>query len=129
MSLPVLLRAGEMRSRMTRNYLLGVYVPSGHEESLKAALFAAGAGKMGNYSHCCWSTTGKGQFLPLSGSRPAIGQPDTMQVLSETKIEMIVSESRYSAVKNALIKTHPYEEPAYHFIPINNDFDSAETEQ
>ncbi|RZA08253.1 MAG: NGG1p interacting factor NIF3, partial [Proteobacteria bacterium] len=52
---------------------LVVYVPESHRDEVKKAMFAAGAGKLGNYDQCCWQTLGEGQFRPTEGANPAIG--------------------------------------------------------
>jgi len=99
-------------------YLLGVYVPLSAAEKLKEALFAAGAGNFGSYDCCCWETRGKGQFRPLSGSHPTLGEEGKVEQVEEIKIEMIVTADKKDAVTKVLKQVHPYEVPAYHFIPF-----------
>jgi len=99
-------------------YVLGVYVPVADAEALKEALFAAGAGNFGSYDCCCWETRGNGQFRPLSGSHPTLGKEGSIEKVEEIKLEMIVTEEKKDAVTKALKKAHPYEVPAYHFIPF-----------
>ena len=65
------------------------YVPATHAEEVKNALFRAGAGKIGNYSHCAWQVLGEGQFLPLSGSKAFIGSEDSLEKVPEYKVEVI----------------------------------------
>ncbi len=97
---------------------LFVYVPEADLEKVKAALFAAGAGQIGDYSHCAWQTQGTGQFMPLAGAQPHIGQVDRLEKLTEWKVEVVCPKERLQAVIEALKKAHPYEEPAYGAIPI-----------
>jgi hypothetical protein len=97
---------------------LSVYVPVEYVESLKSALFAAGAGRIGNYEHCCWQTEGEGQFRPMVGSKPFIGTEHLTERVREVKLEMVCADERVSDVIKALKKSHPYETPAYHLIKV-----------
>ena len=94
-------------------YKLEFYVPESHCEEVKNAVFAAGAGQQGNYSHCCWQTLGVGQFLPMDGSNPFIGKSGELEKVREFKVEMICEKKFIRKVVEALKKAHPYEEPAY----------------
>ena len=100
-------------------YKLEFYVPETDAEKVKAALFAAGAGRIGNYDNCCWSTSGQGQFRPLENSNPAIGEHDKIERVNETKIELICAAGLIDDVIAALKKSHPYETPAYSYWQIN----------
>ena len=94
-------------------YKLVFFVPESHKESVKQAIFSAGAGKYQGYDSCSWETLGTGQFRPLSGSQPYIGEQDKVETVAEFRIETICADNRVKAVLKALIKTHPYETPAY----------------
>ena len=98
---------------------LSVYVPETHLESLKDALFAAGAGSYGQYDRCCWQTLGTGQFRPLPGNHAFIGETGTTCKVNEYKLEMICKDSKVSDVMKALKQAHPYEEPAFSFVKID----------
>lgn len=89
------------------------YTPESHLEIVKNAMFAAGAGKIGNYSHCAWQTLGEGQFLPLSDSDAYIGEVGKLEKVQEYKVEMICDNNHISQVIQALKSSHPYEQPAY----------------
>ena len=89
------------------------FVPESHKESVKRAVFEQGAGRYDGYDSCSWETKGSGQFKPLSGSQPFIGQQDEIEVVDEYRVEIICSEQVIKAVLLALINTHPYETPAY----------------
>jgi len=89
------------------------YVPASHLETVKDAVFQAGAGRIGNYEYCCWQVEGQGQFKPLLGAKPAIGHIDTLEKVSEYRVEMVCDESCIHAVMSAFRLAHPYEEPAY----------------
>jgi hypothetical protein len=94
-------------------YKLCFYVPESHLEAVKEAVFEAGAGRVGDYEHCCWQTLGQGQFRPLAGSNPFIGDTDSLETVSEYKVEMICADGLVAAAVAALRSAHPYEEPAY----------------
>ena len=99
---------------------LTVYIPESHLESVKTALFSAGAGQYKNYDRCCWQICGEGQFRPLAGSHPFIGEQNLEKHVSEYRVEMICRDESISSVTAALKKSHPYEEPAYNFIKIED---------
>lgn len=94
-------------------YLLSFYVPETHLETLKAALFAAGAGHFNGYDQCAWQVCGEGQFRPLAGSQPFSGEIGQLQKLVEYKVEMVCSEMVVKEVILTLLRVHPYEQPAY----------------
>lgn len=94
------------------------YVPESHLELTKTAIFQAGAGGIGNYEHCAWQVLGTGQFKPVKGANPFIGELDQLEQLPEWRVETIVLEQYASQVAKALKASHPYEEPAFEFIQI-----------
>lgn len=100
-------------------YKLNFYVPESHLGIVKEALFKAGAGRIGNYDHCCWQTKGVGQFRALDGSKPYIGQEGEVEQVEEFKVELVCSDERLEKVLAALVDSHPYEEPAYEFYKIS----------
>ncbi|HBU89403.1 NGG1p interacting factor NIF3 [Acinetobacter oleivorans] len=94
------------------------YVPESHLESTKQAIFSAGAGGIGNYEHCAWQVKGIGQFKPVQGADPYIGELGELEQVEEWRVETIVIEENAKAVAKALKASHPYEEPAFEFIQI-----------
>jgi len=90
-----------------------VMVPSEAADTVRDALFAAGAGAIGNYRECCWTASGTGQFRPLTGADPAIGSVGELERVAEDRIEVIAPRRARSAVLAALRSAHPYEEPAF----------------
>ncbi len=94
------------------------YVPESHLEFTKEAIFNAGAGGIGNYQHCAWQVEGIGQFKPVKGADPFLGQLNELEQLKEWRVETIVLEKNASTVAKALKASHPYEEPAFEFIQI-----------
>lgn len=99
-------------------YKLTVFIPDNALEQVKSALFAAGAGTIGNYEHCCWQVQGTGQFRPLAGSNPHIGAHDRLEEVDEWRIEMVVATANIAKVIEALKQAHPYETPAYDVVEV-----------
>lgn len=102
-------------------YRLDLYVPDTHLEKVKKAVLDAGAGKTGNYDSCCWRTSGKGQFRPLSGANPFYGTENKLETIEEWKVELICTEETLSAAIKALKATHPYETPAFQYWQVETD--------
>ena len=94
-------------------YTLFFYVPESHLETVKGAVFAAGAGAIGDYQNCCWQGLGQGQFQPMTGSQPFIGQQGQLERVAEWRVELVVAAAYIKPVVAALKAAHPYEEPAY----------------
>ena len=104
---------------MTSQFLkLVFFVPATHLDAVKRAVFAAGAGRKGDYEHCCWQVLGQGQFRPLSGSSPFVGEHGKLELLAEYRVELLCPADRAVSVKEALLAAHPYEEPAFEFVPL-----------
>ncbi len=94
------------------------FVPSSHVEEVKLAMFDAGAGRIGNYDQCSWQTLGQGQFRPLDGSEPFIGEKGQCERLEEYRVEMVCDAALAADAVLALKQAHPYEEPAYDVIQV-----------
>jgi len=94
------------------------YVPDDHLEAVKSAVFDAGAGRIGHYRDCCWQTMGTGQFKPMAGSAPHMGELGERTRVAEVKVEMVCARDVQDQVRAALLDAHPYEEVAYGFINI-----------
>ncbi len=99
---------------------LGVFVPNDAVDTVSEALFAAGAGCMGNYEQCSYSSTGTGSWVPMPGASPKLGNVGEKYVTQETRLEMVLPVWNRSRVEEVLKSEHPYEEPAYEFFTINN---------
>jgi dinuclear metal center YbgI/SA1388 family protein len=97
-----------------------VYVPGQHADVVRKALFEAGAGHVGDYSHCCWSVEGIGQFLPHDGANPTIGRVGAVEQVREQRVEVIAQSRLRAAVLAAMRRAHPYEEPAFDVIELAN---------
>lgn len=94
-------------------YKLCYFVPETHLEQTKAALFEVGAGRIGDYDCCAWQCRGQGQFRPLDGSQPFLGQQGELEVVDEFKVELVCKDELIREALEAFKKAHPYEEPAY----------------
>ncbi|MFY9858174.1 MAG: Nif3-like dinuclear metal center hexameric protein, partial [Exiguobacterium chiriqhucha] len=97
-------------------YKLSVFVPTTHRQAVSEALGRAGAGRLGDYGDCQFTVSGEGQFTPLEGSDPYLGQHGKTEHVEEVKIETIVTESQKKRVLKAMTDAHPYEEVAYDLI-------------
>ncbi|QDY91727.1 hypothetical protein E7Y32_07225 [Arthrobacter sp. UKPF54-2] len=98
---------------------LVIYVPAEAAHDVRQAIGDAGAGRLGNYSHCSFSAEGTGRFTPLPGATPAIGAVGSPEEVPETRVEAIYPRSLRDAVLNAALSAHPYETPAFMTFPID----------
>lgn len=97
---------------------IAVYVPESHADIVREAMGKAGAGKIGNYSFCSFSSKGIGRFKPEDGAHPAIGEAGKLEAVAEEKIEMICPREDVKQVVEAIKKVHPYEEVALDVYPL-----------
>ena len=95
-----------------------VYVPAEHAGAVREAIFAAGGGHIGDYSHCSWSVSGTGQFLPHDGASPTIGNIGTVERVSEERVEVLAPARLRSHILAAMRAAHPYEEPAFDIFAL-----------
>ena len=95
------------------NRKLVVFVPEEALDAVRAAVFAAGAGRIGEYERCSWYTAGTGTFLGGEGSSPALGERGREERVPELRLETVFPEDRQADVVAALRSAHPYEEPAF----------------
>ena len=95
-------------------------VPSSHKDQVIEALFNAGAGQIGNYSECSFTSEGQGSFKANENANQFIGDTDKRHLELETKIEVIIPNYKVNHVLSELIKSHPYEEVAYDIIQLQN---------
>lgn len=101
---------------------LVTYVPTRHAEILKNAIFEAGAGAIGLYDQCCFSSTGVGSFRALKGANPFIGTEGERHLEQEQRLEFIFPIHLKFQVIDALKNAHPYETVAYNIVPLENHF-------
>lgn len=99
---------------------LVTFVPLSKVDEVREALFEAGAGTMGNYDACSFNVEGIGTFRANDGAHPFVGKLHEWHHEKEMRIEVIVSAAQQTSVEKALLEAHPYEEPAYDWIPLRN---------
>jgi hypothetical protein len=99
-------------------YKLVWFVPEEALQRTRDAVFAAGAGHIGDYERCSWYTRGEGTFLGGAGTDPAIGQRGREEAVAEYRVETVVPDERAREVVDALVVAHPYEEVAYDLYPL-----------
>ena len=96
------------------------FIPSDAVDRVAAAVFAAGAGGIGDYSECAFASMGTGWFTPGAGARPAVGEAGRAERTPETRWETVLPKARTAAVVQAYLREHPYEEPAFDLYPIQD---------
>ena len=88
-----------------------VTVPESDTEKLLKAVGDAGAGSIGNYTHCSFSSKGTGRFIPIEGANPTIGQIGKPEEVVEDRIEVTCNKEILDKVISSIKSAHPYEEP------------------
>ncbi|MEY3398114.1 MAG: hypothetical protein RL220_708 [Bacteroidota bacterium] len=104
---------------------LVVFVPVSHAESVRQAMFRAGAGEIGQYAECSFSNEGTGTFKAGQGTNPFVGQQDVRHEEPEIRLEVVVPVWRRAMVVSAMTDAHPYEEVAYDLFPMLNQWSGA----
>ena len=97
-----------------------VTVPVTHANTLRKAIGEAGGGKIGDYKHCSFSSTGTGRFLPQAGAQPAVGKIGELEEVPEERIEITIERSVLEEVAKAIRNNHPYEEIALDVYPLED---------
>jgi hypothetical protein len=100
------------------NRKLVVFVPPDAADSVREAVFAAGAGRIGEYERCSWYTSGTGTFFAGEGATPVLGEVGREERVPEVRLETVFPEERHDDVIAALRAAHPYEEPAFDVYPL-----------
>ncbi len=100
------------------NRKLVVFVPRDALDDVREALFAAGAGRIGNYTRCSFYTDGTGTFLGGEGTSPTVGRAGREERVAELRLETVYPADRHDEVIAALRRAHPYEEPAFDIYPL-----------
>jgi len=98
---------------------LVIYVPTEYAHAVRQAIGDAGAGHLGNYTHCSFSLDGTGRFTPGPGANPTVGAVGSPEEVPETRIEAIYPRARRHAVVGAALSVHPYETPAFMTFPVD----------
>lgn len=103
---------------MSGDVKIVVFVPKSHADAVRQAMGDAGAGKIGNYSHCSYSLNGVGRYKPLEGAHPAIGNVGKVEEVEEERLECVCERGKAKMVLAAIRKVHPYEEVAFDIYPL-----------
>ncbi len=104
----------------SKNVKIVVFVPESHSEIVREAMGKAGAGKIGNYTFCSFSTKGLGRFKPMEGAHPTIGKVGTLEKVEEERIEVVCERSKLADIIEAVKTVHPYEEVALDVYPLES---------
>lgn len=104
---------------------LTVFVPQDAAAPVRAAIAEAGAGAIGHYDHCSFTTPGDGRFRPLEGAEPAVGTVGELEVVAEDRIEVVLPRRARARVVAAMRLAHPYEEPAFDVVEVADTFEHA----
>ncbi len=99
-----------------------VFVPVSDADAVRKVAGEAGAGKIGNYTNCSFSSRGTGRFTPGEGARPTIGKERKLEEVEEERIEMVCSKDSVKEVVAAIKQAHPYEEVALDIFPLLTEF-------
>ena len=94
------------------------FVPESSLDTTREAVFAAGAGRIGEYERCSWYAAGTGTFRAGEGADPTIGEVGREERVPELRLETVFPEGRQVEVVDALRTAHPYEEPAFDIYPL-----------
>ncbi|RYU09493.1 Nif3-like dinuclear metal center hexameric protein [Nocardioides iriomotensis] len=100
---------------------LTYFVPRGQADVVRDAVADAGAGQVGDYDRCSFSSPGEGRFRPLEGANPTLGAVGEVETVEEVRVECVLRRSQRRAVVAALLAAHPYETPAYDVVALAND--------
>jgi hypothetical protein len=100
------------------NVKLVWFVPEDALDTTRDAVFAAGAGRVGDYERCSWYAAGTGTFFGGEGTAPTLGERGREERVAELRVETVVPAERLTDAVAALRSAHPYEEPAYDVYPV-----------
>lgn len=95
-----------------------IVVPETHADAMREALGKAGAGTIGEYTHCCFSQKGTGRFMPSEAANPHIGTKHQLETVAEERIEAVCPASKLEQVLDDIKKAHPYEATIIDIYPI-----------
>ncbi len=101
-----------------KNVKIVVFVPKTHADAVRNAMGEAGAGVIGNYKHCSFSSDGYGRFVPQDGANPHIGEVGVPEAVLEERIETVCPIEKLEEVIKAIKEVHPYEEVALDVYPL-----------
>jgi len=103
---------------MNNQVKIVVFVPKTHTDVVRQAMGDAGAGNIGNYSHCSFSIDGVGRYKPTDGAKPFIGEVGKLEEIVEERVECVCERNKAKEIISAIKKVHPYEEVAFDIYPL-----------
>ncbi len=106
--------------RQSNNVKIVVFVPEPYADAVREAMGRAGAGSIGHYSHCSFSSKGTGRFKPEEGAHPFLGKVGTLEEVAEERIEVLCEREKLPKVMQAIKDVHPYEEVAIDIYPLED---------
>lgn len=109
-----------LENQSSNQFKVTVFIPKDSADKVAEAMFSAGGGVIGEYSKCSFRTDGTGSFLGSENSNPAVGKAMSFEKAEETRLELIADSWNLNGIIKAMIKAHPYEEPAYDIYPLKN---------
>jgi hypothetical protein len=115
---PVGFRGSGAANVTASRYKLVWFVPREALEATRDAAFAAGAGRVGDYTRWSWYTAGTATFLGGDSTDPSVGERGREERVSELRVETVVAADRVRAVVDALVAAHPYDEPVFDLYPL-----------
>lgn len=108
---------------MSKLVKIVVFVPKTHTDVVRQAMGDAGAGRIGNYSHCSFSIDGIGRYKPTEGAKPFIGEVGKFEQVEEERVECVCDRVKAKKVIAAIKQVHPYEEVAFDIYPLLSEED------
>ena len=102
----------------SNNVKIVVFVPESHADAVREAMGKAGAGEIGNYTYCSFSSKGIGRFKPEKGAHPSIGEVGKLESVAEKRIESVCERKNLADIIKEIKKAHPYEEVALDIYPL-----------
>jgi dinuclear metal center YbgI/SA1388 family protein len=103
-----------------QDYKVVVFVPESALEQVAQAMFASGAGRIGEYTHCSFRASGTGTFFGSQTTKPAVGKRGRLEHVAEVRLETIIPSSALPGVVRGMLQAHPYEEPAFDLYPLGS---------
>lgn len=105
---------------ISQNVKIVVFVPKTHCDMVRKAMGDSGAGEIGNYTNCSFSSDGVGRFKPTNEANPLVGQTGEVESVEEERIETICNRNNVKKVIDAIKSVHPYEEIAFDIYPLED---------
>lgn len=109
---------GQLGLELSNYVTIVITVPETHANAVREAMGRAGAGRVGNYSYCSYSSKGVGRFMPNKDANPYIGKKNVLEEVSEERIETVCDRGILEGVLSEIKNAHPYEEMTIDIYPV-----------